>query len=140
MVVEVSGSTIPWMEPRDLSLDSFGAPARQPSAPVLASGHGRCEDFFFVYDRGPGVNVAMADGSVRFLRTSGRSNEDLARLFQVGGCREEDFGPLADAREGRHLNWPNIAALAVWLLSVGTLLTGVVRSRKPYAVPPPPAC
>ena len=79
----------------------------------------------------------MADGSVRFLRTSGRSNEDLARLFQVGGCREEDFGPLADAREGRHLNWPNIAALAVWLLSVGTLLTGAVRSRKSYAVPPP---
>ena len=31
----------------------------------------------------------------------------------------------------RRLNWPNIAALAVWLLSVGTLLTLAVRSRKP---------
>ena len=30
----------------------------------------------------------------------------------------------------RHLNWPNIAALAVWLLSVGVLLTRAVRSRK----------
>ncbi len=30
----------------------------------------------------------------------------------------------------RHLNWPNIAALAVWLLSVGMLLVGAVRSRK----------
>ena len=30
----------------------------------------------------------------------------------------------------RHLNWPNIAALAVWLLSVGTLLTCAVRGRK----------
>ncbi len=29
-----------------------------------------------------------------------------------------------------HLNWPNIAALAVWLLSVGTLLIGAVRGRK----------
>ena len=36
--------------------------------------------------------------------------------------------------------WPNIAALAVWLLSVGTLLVGAVRSRKVLAVPlPPPA-
>ena len=26
--------------------------------------------------------------------------------------------------------WPNLAALAVWLLSVGTLLTCAVRSRK----------
>jgi hypothetical protein len=35
-------------------------------------------------------------------------------------------------------NWPNIAALAVWLLSVGTLLTHAVRSRKVLPVPPPP--
>ncbi len=27
------------------------------------------------------------------------------------------------------LNWPNIVALAVWLLSVGALLTHAVRSR-----------
>ena len=33
----------------------------------------------------------------------------------------------------RRLNWPNIAALAVWLASVGTLLIGAVRSRKPRA-------
>ncbi len=130
MVVEVVGSTIPWMEPLDLSLENFDTPGRQLPAPALASGHGRCEDFFFVYDRGPGINVVMADGGVRFLRTSGRSNQDLARLFQVGGCREEDFGPLADAPEGRRLNWPNLAALAVWLLSVGTLLIGAVRGRK----------
>jgi len=30
----------------------------------------------------------------------------------------------------RRPNWPNIAALAVWLLSVGTLLYDAVRSRK----------
>ncbi len=30
----------------------------------------------------------------------------------------------------RPLDWPNIAALAVWLLSVGTLLVGAVRGRK----------
>ncbi len=31
----------------------------------------------------------------------------------------------------RRVNWPNLAALAVWLASVGTLLTLAVRSRKP---------
>ena len=38
------------------------------------------------------------------------------------------------------LYWPNLAALAVWLLSVGALLTHAVRSRKILSVPPPPAC
>jgi hypothetical protein len=37
----------------------------------------------------------------------------------------------------RRLNWPNIAALAVWLLSLGALLVGAVRGRK--ARPEPPA-
>ena len=32
--------------------------------------------------------------------------------------------------------WPNIAALAVWLLSVGTLLVGAVRGRKTAAKEP----
>ena len=33
------------------------------------------------------------------------------------------------------LYWPNITALAVWLLSVGTLLTSAVRGRKMKSVP-----
>jgi CDP-diglyceride synthetase len=42
----------------------------------------------------------------------------------------------------RRFNWPNIAALAVWLASVGTLLVGAVRGRKPRSVSPvlPPVC
>jgi hypothetical protein len=38
------------------------------------------------------------------------------------------------------LYWPNLAALAAWLASVGTLLTRAVRSRKAPSVPPPSAC
>ena len=46
---------------------------------------------------------------------------------------------MPTSNEGqRHLNWPNIAALAVWLLSVGTLLTCAVRSRKLRSVPATP--
>ena len=43
----------------------------------------------------------------------------------VGGFKEQAIGDPV-----RHLNWPNIAALAVWLLSVGTLLTCAVRGRQ----------
>ena len=41
-------------------------------------------------------------------------------------------------RQGCQQYWPNIAALAVWLLSVGTLLTHAVRSRRRSSVPPTP--
>ncbi len=68
--------------------------------------------------------MALANGSVRFLRVGNRSPEDSRKLLQVGGFKEKEFGD-----PDRRLNWPNIAALAVWLLSVGTLLTYAVRSR-----------
>ena len=41
-------------------------------------------------------------------------------------------------QQGCQQYWPNIAALAVWLLSVGTLLTYAVRSRNPTHPPSPP--
>jgi hypothetical protein len=44
----------------------------------------------------------------------------------------------AARQRGWQSYWPNIAALAVWLLSVGTLLVGAVRRRKPNAVNQPP--
>ena len=64
-------------------------------------------------------------------------------MFDTVGLLLSVFLPaIAAVRQaGGHLNcpdvaalavlyWPNIAALAVWLLSVGTLLTHAVRSRK----------
>ncbi len=61
------------------------------------------------YDQNCGdVYAALADGSVHCLPPGGLSTMGL---------------------RGRP-NWPNIAALAVWLLSVGLLLDGAVRSRK----------
>ena len=121
MLIEVTNSGIAWAEPRDLSLDTLGAADGKSPALALTSNHGRREEFFFTYDHGSGVHVAMADGSVRFLRTGNRSTEELRKLLQIGGFKEErSSGRLRE----RHLNWPNIAALAVWLLSVGTLLTG----------------
>ena len=78
------------------------------------------------------ANVAMGDGAVSYLPPGGLSIENLRNILQVGGCRWDDprFEAELQYDEHRRLNWPNIAALAVWLLSVGTLLTRAVRSRK----------
>ncbi len=131
MVVEVANSGIPWMEPRDLSLDVLGAAGAKPPALTVSSNHGHGEDFFFTYDRPSGANVAMADGSVHYLPPSSLSTENLRKILQIGGYKGGATGSgdlVYD--EGRRLNWPNIAALAVWLLSVGALLYRAVRSRK----------
>ena len=135
MVVEVANSGINWAEPRDLSLDTLGVAEDKSLALMPLSKHDRSEEFFFTHNYG--VNVAMADGSVQLLWTAGRSNEDLRKVLQIGAYTKEEIGSHEDSYgEERHLNWPNIAALAVWLLSVGTLLTCAVRSRKTGAGPP----
>ncbi len=130
MLVEVADSHVLWTEPRDLSLDTLGVADAKSPPRVVSSYHGQREQFFFTCDRAAGVNVALADGGVRYLWLGNRSIEDLRKLLQVGGFREEESGDPQ-----RRLNWPNIAALAVWLLSVGTLLTHAVRSRKRLSVP-----
>ncbi|MGO9109778.1 MAG: DUF1559 domain-containing protein [Thermoguttaceae bacterium] len=139
MLVEVVNSGIDWAEPRDLSLDSLGVVDANSFAPALSSNHRPREEFFFTYDYGDVVCVAMADGSVNVLRTDGRSSEELRKILQIGGYKEERIRSREDSYVWkRRLNWPNIAALAVWLISVGTLLTLAVRSRK--VVPTSPAC
>jgi hypothetical protein len=99
---------------------------------MVQSPCGYPDDFFFRYDRGSGVHVVMGDGQVRFLRTDNLTPEDLQSILQIGGCGEGKIGSRAFTTDdsGRRLNWPNIAALAVWLLSVSTMLTLAVRSRR----------
>ena len=117
-------------------MDTLGAADGKSPAIILGSDHGRREDFFFIYDHMPVINVAMADGNVRTLPIGGRSPEELRRIFQIGGYTEEEMN--RDYDERRRLNWPNIAALTVWLASVGTLLTHAVRSRKTLSTRPAP--
>ena len=112
--------------------------AKRPLA--LSSKHGLRKTFFFTEDYGVDVSVAMADGSVKELPLGILSAKDLRKALQVDGCWEDESfrRGLFNDPECR-LNWPNIAALAVWLLSVGALLIEAVRSRKPQSLPPPPA-
>ncbi len=141
MLIEVAGSGIAWSEPREFSPDTLNVSDSKSPPVALASHRVGHSEFFFIYDDGAGVHVAMADGSVHFLRTDCLSPEDLRQVLAVGGCKNVAGGPHVALDEGDwRLNWPNIAALAVWLLSVGTLLTGAERGRKRQSVPAPPAC
>jgi prepilin-type processing-associated H-X9-DG protein len=139
MIVEVANSGISWTEPRDLSLDAFEAADSKSSVLVPSSNHEPHSDFFYIYEPSSSAHAAMADGHVRYLPPGSLSAEHLPKLLQVNGCKEEEINSLEDFYNShRRPNWPNIAALAVWLLSVGTLLTFAVRSRKPRSVSPPP--
>ena len=139
MVVETTRSRIPWSVPRDLIVDELRATGS--NCPALAAGfhdsERHVEEFFFADRSCAGVHVLMADGTVGILRTAGLSDGQLRDKLRIGGCKQSDLNqPFAYFE--RTINWPNIAALAVWLLSVGLLLVGAVRGRKVPPVPPPP--
>ncbi len=120
-----------WAQPKDFSLDAL-VPAgdNAPALPVF-SRHGYEEGFFFTVDRHTGVCALMADGGFEYFPTEALTPEKLRKILQIGGCKHEEISSLNDIPQNvtRRPNWPNIAALAVWLLSVGTLLTCAVRSR-----------
>jgi hypothetical protein len=139
MLVEVANSGITWAEPRDFSLDALGIVDGNSRTPAMSSNHRPTEEFFYTYDRCSGVVVGMANGSVTSLRTDNLSSDELRKILQIGGFTDKVIRSQAGIYAGRRLNWPNIAALAVWLVSVGTMLTAAVRSRKARFAPLPAA-
>jgi hypothetical protein len=122
MIVEAANTSIPWSEPKDLLPDVLGLSGSNASALGPSSNHGA----------GSQVTVAMADGNTRWLTPRDLSRERLRKILQIGGFndKEGDTNQGSSVAENRSPNWPNIAALAVWLLSVATLLVGAVRGRK----------
>jgi hypothetical protein len=146
MLVEMADSGIPWTEPRDLALETFCVADTKPTVPVVSSRHHLRKDFFYTFTDRCGANVALADGSIHYLPLDVLSAEWLREILPVGAYNKEEIARFhsdsicADSYgEERYLNWPNIAALLVWLLSVGTLLVGAVRGRKRLSVVPLPA-
>ena len=138
MLVESADSGIAWTEPRDLALDDLAATQASATPAAVLGYHGPEDGFFFRNDRRTAC-VATVDGGRFHLRPSNFSPPELRRLLQVGGFDPDEFDGNSDLSDNAwHFNWPNIAALAVWLLSVGMLLTKAVRSRKPKFVPLPP--
>ncbi len=121
-------SGIAWAEPRDLSIESLHLAGTGSSTLVPSSGHGPRSTSFFTYDPRPCIFAAMADGRVRRLPPECLSPDRLPRLLEIGGCKGVEL------EERPPLNWPNIAALGVWLVSVAALLRRALRSRKSPAV------
>jgi hypothetical protein len=131
MLVESCDTDIQWTEPKDVSLDALLA--RSPGCATVSSKHPPDSEFFH-YTPPPGANVALADGSVVFLPGDLLASDKFPDMLKVGGFREAYLE--ADwSGAGRRVNWPNCAALAVWLASVGWLLVRAVRSRKKASVP-----
>jgi len=136
MLVEVADSGILWTEPKDLSLDTTGPDVGKSTLPNVSNCHSYA-NFFGTRIHRAGASVAMADGSVTYVARGGLSIENLRKILRVGEFKPGLTDSYEDSyRETWHLNWPNIAALAVWLLSVGTLLTHAVRNRKLLPAPP----
>jgi hypothetical protein len=128
MLVEVADSGIPWTKPRDLSLDTLDEVQDKLPSPALAKRHLRPEEFFLTYGRAAGAHVAMADGSVDLLPGE-LLTKDVGKMLGIGG-----YPGLQ-----QYLNWPNIAALAVWLLSVGAVMYDAMATRRKRAGLRPPA-
>ena len=123
LLVEIAGADIEWTEPKDVSLDALLA--KSPGCVTPSSKH-LSNDEFFTYTPSAGVNVALADGCVKFLPAG--LLDSSPELLKVGGFREENVKPYIAA--SRRINWTNCAALAVWLASVALLLYRAVWSRK----------
>ncbi len=130
MLVEIANSDIAWMEPRDLSLDALAA--TEHTSPTLEwsrhrYAHWRHENFLFTwdkcYDAGERIHVAVFNGHGSWLRLAERSSDQLRKSLEIDGCpregQQEVIEPKPPCRVIRRPNWPNIAALLVWLLSVG---------------------
>ncbi|MCE5266434.1 MAG: DUF1559 domain-containing protein [Planctomycetaceae bacterium] len=133
MLVEATDAGIQWTEPRDLSLDAAQTPSTPTPRVRVLSRHGCVKDFFFTYPR-TGANVAMADASVRYLPPDALTPKVLPELLRVGGCTDENTKNLAaNGNDYFQTNWDNIAALAVWLVSVAWLFHRAVRSRRKAA-------
>lgn len=119
MVYEWTGSSIPWAEPRDLRREDFTRWLQTLAGPN--DGHQS------------GVNVAFADGSVRFL--SWDDPVELARTVFGDELTEEERQMLEEyvAERERQIRWRtliNYATLIAWLASIVVMVVHLRAIRR----------
>lgn len=127
VLTETADSGIPWMQPKDLCLDDIRRTGPDPAIDVQ-SPHMRDNGYFY-YETPAGFNVAIADGSVRFVFTGRPTVEKLDRLFTAGGFKEENITSSSDDEELR-INWLLSIGLPVWAVSTIVLFYRMVRRRR----------
>jgi hypothetical protein len=113
-VVEIADSDIPWMEPRDLTLEEVVA----TSAPGEAAEKNRLADSHFL-EEPPGVRgawVVMADDSTHFL-PAGFPKDQLKALATINGGEHVDLPDPAPRSAWQRLSWLNRVGLALFAVS-----------------------
>jgi prepilin-type processing-associated H-X9-DG protein len=135
MLVEVADAGISWTEPKDLLVTALETAGTCPSTVTVSSQHGNRSGFLYTYRIGTGANVAFADGSVQYIEPESLPPHLLRKYLTIGGCKKDALDAADYSRrpppEEPQLNWGNLIALAVWLVSVSLLFIRAVRSRKP---------
>ena len=122
LVVEVAGAGIHWMEPRDLSFEDARVGINPPGRAGISSHHSLDHGYFF-HDE-PGVNVAMADGSVRFL-ADWLDQPTLQAMLTIDGHEQIELDTILEPRPKPY--WSRIFAPIVLVVSFLILL---LRPRK----------
>jgi hypothetical protein len=138
LLIEAADSDVPWTKPSDYSADMLTI-ADDKHPPFMAPSHsGHYVEPFSIVDYRSGPNAAMIDCRVYHLPSDALVAESLSKTLRIGGYKVDEVESYEDhpIRTTR-TNWPNIAALAVWLVSVVTLLTAAVRGRRARVAPAP---
>jgi hypothetical protein len=117
IVVEVADSGIHWMEPRDLSFEEARRGINAPGRARLSSHHALDHGYF--YHDEPGVDVAMVDGSVRFL-ADWLDQPTLEAMLTIDGTEQIDLDAIPESRPRRY--WSRIFAPIVLVVSYLILL------------------
>jgi prepilin-type processing-associated H-X9-DG protein len=123
LVVEVADADIKWTEPRDIDIDKL----HSPGSPTVSSRHMRDNGYF--YHPTMGANVAMCDGSVRFLPVGAIRPAKLKDLLTADGCTEENIAAGAAAEELR-FHWQHCIGLNGWLVSILLSFHWIGRTRR----------
>lgn len=114
LLIEVAGRNTPWAKPEDLSFDEAVRLLTSPSAGSTVHVNYRTTGFFYKSDERPGLHVAFADGTVRFLALP-LSKQLASALLTVDGGESIDEGEFSQATEPQ-LDYAKCYAFAAFVL------------------------
>ena len=117
LVVEIAGSDLHWMEPRDLAFDEARRGINPADGAGISSHHTQGHSHFHHEDLV--ANVALADGSVRVL-ADWLDQPSLEAMLTIDGNERIDLDAILEPRP--RLHWPRIVAPTVLVLSYLILL------------------
>jgi len=131
MLIETADAGINWTEPKDMDVDAF-TDADKPITCVKPSSKHMCSNGFFYHDTTAAVNSLMMDGGVQSLSPRCLTGKRFKALLQSDWSKDNEIDRIDWSVDDQELliHWQNVAALAVWFVSVGLLLYRAVRSRK----------